>query len=57
MNCLIICEKEIAARRIASILSNGKAHQGNIGGISYYQFDKNTIVGLKGHIKILPPQF
>ncbi len=50
---LIICEKNIAARRIAYILSNGKLKQGKIYGIPYYYFDDSFVVGLKGHIKKL----
>ena len=53
MKRLIICEKNIAARRIAYILSNGKAKQGRIYGIPYYYFDDTIVVGLKGHIKKL----
>jgi len=53
MKRLIICEKNIAARRIAYILSNGKAKQGKIYGIPYYYFDDTIVVGLKGHIKKL----
>jgi DNA topoisomerase I len=51
---LVICEKNIAARRISTILSNGKVKQGKIGPIPIYEFDRNkepwTIIGLKGHI-------
>lgn len=51
---LIICEKNIAARRIAYILSNGKAKSRKLGIIPVYDFNKDdeqwTIVGLKGHI-------
>jgi DNA topoisomerase-1 len=51
---LVICEKNIAARRIASILSNGALKQLKIGSVPIYEFSyKNeswTLVGLKGHI-------
>lgn len=47
---LIICEKNIAARRIAYILSDGNYKQGRIAGIPYYSFDNHVVVGLKGHI-------
>jgi DNA topoisomerase-1 len=51
---LIICEKNIAARRIAYILSNGKSTSRKLGVIPVYDFNKDdeqwTIVGLKGHI-------
>ncbi len=46
---LIVCEKDIAAKRIASILSNGKLEivRGNP---PIYKFDDTVIIGLKGHI-------
>ena len=51
---LVICEKNIAAKRIASILSRGKTKQKKIGSVAAYEFKRNeepwTIVGLKGHI-------
>jgi DNA topoisomerase-1 len=51
---LVICEKNIAARRIANILSGGKARSRRIGNIPVYEFTKNNepwgIIGLKGHI-------
>lgn len=51
---LVICEKNIAARRIAYILSNGKAKSRKLGIVPVYDFDKDdeqwTVVGLKGHI-------
>lgn len=50
MKTLVICEKGIAARRIAYILSNGKYKQAKIGSIPYYYFNDYIIVGLKGHI-------
>jgi DNA topoisomerase-1 len=53
MKQLIVCEKNIAARRIAYILSNGKAKQGRIYGVPYYYFNDTVVVGLKGHIKKL----
>ncbi|HEC82471.1 MAG TPA: DNA topoisomerase I, partial [Thermoplasmatales archaeon] len=53
MKRLVICEKNISARRIAHILSNGKARQGRIYGVYYYHFDEYIIVGLRGHIKKL----
>ena len=53
MKELIICEKNIAARRIAYILSNGKLKQGRIYGIPYYYFNDSVVIGLKGHIKKL----
>jgi len=51
---LIICEKNIAARRIAYILSNGKLKTNKHGSIQTYDFTKEnepwTVIGLKGHI-------
>ena len=51
---LVICEKNIAARRIANILSSGKASSRRIGNIPIYEFVKNEepwgVIGLKGHI-------
>ena len=51
---LVICEKNISARRIAYILSNGKSKSTRIGKIPVYDFSKDgetwRIIGLKGHI-------
>ena len=51
---LIICEKNIAARRIAQILSSGKSKSTRLGRIPVYEFTKNDetwkVIGLKGHI-------
>jgi DNA topoisomerase-1 len=51
---LVICEKNIAARRIAYILSKGKNRIERIGKIPVYDFTKDDeewkIIGLKGHI-------
>ncbi len=59
MKTLVICEKGIAARRIAQILSNGKYKQGKIAGVPYYYFDDYIVIGLKGHIMKLdyPKEF
>jgi len=60
---LVICEKNIAARRIAYILSDGKLKTRRLGNIPVYEFTKNDevweVVGLKGHIVNLdfPPGF
>ena len=53
MKKLIICEKNIAARRIAYILSGGKARQGRFYNVPYYSFDNTIVIGLRGHIKKL----
>ena len=51
---LVICEKNISARRIAYILSDGKSKSTRIGKIPVYEFTKDNepwkVVGLKGHI-------
>ena len=51
---LVICEKNIAAQRIASILSRGSSKQKKIGTVPVYEFSLKgedwKIVGLKGHI-------
>jgi DNA topoisomerase-1 len=51
---LIICEKNIAARRIAYILSDGKSRSSSLGKIPVYEFIKDNdtwkVIGLKGHI-------
>jgi DNA topoisomerase-1 len=60
---LVICEKNIAARRIAYILSNGTNRAQRIGKIPVYDFKRNDeewrILGLKGHIINLdfPPNY
>jgi len=51
---LIICEKNIAAKRIAYILSNGKSKTSRLGNTPVYEFTKDNelwkIIGLRGHI-------
>ena len=51
---LVICEKNIAARRIAYFLSNGNAKSIRVGKTPVYEFIKDNIpweiVGLRGHI-------
>jgi len=51
---LVICEKNIAARRIAYILSGGQIKSTHLGKIPVYSFTKNNeswnVIGLKGHI-------
>ena len=51
---VVICEKQIAARRIAGILSNGKFKTKREGKVPYYTFVQDgeewIVVGLKGHI-------
>ena len=49
MHC-IITEKDTAARRIAAILSGGKAKLKKVGGINTYEFDDKVVIGLRGHI-------
>lgn len=51
---LVICEKNIAAKRISFILSDGKYSTQRYGKVNIYTFthkqDQYTIIGLKGHI-------
>jgi DNA topoisomerase-1 len=52
---LIICEKQNAAHRIATILSKGKAKRTVTNNVPFYDFidgekNKITVVGLKGHV-------
>ena len=51
---LVICEKNIAARRIAYILSGGKSKSSRFGKTPVYEFTKDDepwkVVGLRGHI-------
>jgi len=60
---LIVCEKNISAKRIAYILSNGKTKTKMMGKVPVYEFTKEDklikIIGLKGHIISLdyPPGF
>ncbi|MHB8604441.1 MAG: DNA topoisomerase I [Thermoplasmatota archaeon] len=54
MRTLIISEKDIAAKRIAEILSDGDADASKMGGVNVYDWkakgDVFTVVGLRGHI-------
>jgi len=52
MNTLVICEKDMAARRIAYILSDGKVTNARLNGIPYYTFNNGEwkVIGLRGHI-------
>ena len=51
---LVISEKNIAAQRIAFILSGGKITRRHVGSIPVYEFTKDgedwSVIGLKGHI-------
>ncbi len=46
----IITEKGTTARKIASILSNGKAKKKKVGNVDAHEFDGKVVVGLSGHI-------
>ena len=46
---LIVCEKDIAAMRIAKILSNNEAKTIR-GNPNIYKWDDTVVIGLKGHI-------
>ncbi|PKK86003.1 MAG: DNA topoisomerase I [Thermoplasmata archaeon HGW-Thermoplasmata-1] len=54
MSILVICEKNIAARRIAQILSDGRSKQSRIGRVPVYEFEADgkhwDVIGLRGHI-------
>jgi len=54
MRKLIISEKNIAAMRIATILSNGTAIRKNHGGIQVFEFEnpggRYSVIGLRGHV-------
>ena len=51
---LVICEKNIAARRIAYILSGGNSKSTRLGKTPVYEFSKDgdiwKVIGLRGHI-------
>ncbi|MCK5560474.1 MAG: DNA topoisomerase I, partial [Thermoplasmata archaeon] len=51
---VIICEKNSAAQRIATILSDGKAKVSNINNVRVYDYNRNDsqfkVVGLRGHL-------
>jgi DNA topoisomerase-1 len=51
---LVICEKQIAAKRIALILSDGKGRERKLGRVPIFEFDKDgqlwNVLGLRGHI-------
>ncbi|RJQ54477.1 MAG: DNA topoisomerase I [Actinobacteria bacterium] len=51
---VVVSEKNIAARRIAEILSGGRASDGKVGSVPVYKFSRNgteyTSIGLRGHI-------
>ncbi|RLG18539.1 DNA topoisomerase I [Nanoarchaeota archaeon] len=51
---LIICEKNIAAKRIAQILSSSKAkthyYSHKDDKVPYYKWDNNIVIGLSGHV-------
>jgi len=51
---LVICEKNIVARRISYIISEGKSKVKKFGRIPVYEFEKHgehwKIIGLSGHI-------
>jgi len=57
MNTLVICEKANAARRIAEILSGGKARKSSLKRVAVYDFEEGersyTVVGLRGHMLAL----
>ncbi|MCK4456818.1 MAG: DNA topoisomerase I [Thermoplasmata archaeon] len=54
MSKLVISEKSSSARRIATILSNGKSKRQSIERVSSYHFERDgedySVIGLRGHI-------
>jgi len=46
----IITEKNTTARRIAAILSGGKAERVKVGNLNAYKFGNTVVLGLQGHI-------
>ncbi|MHC1588775.1 MAG: DNA topoisomerase I [Methermicoccaceae archaeon] len=56
---LIITEKHSTAKRIAHILSNGRAGHKKVEGIDVYTFDDHVVMGLRGHVLSLdfPEQY
>lgn len=60
---IVICEKNISAKRIANILADGRLLNKRIGTVPIYEFKKDNdiwkVIGLKGHIVDLdfPPDF
>lgn len=61
MNTLVICEKNMAASRIAYILSDGQSRRRRVNRVPYYTFNDGawTVIGLRGHIVSLdyPQQY
>ncbi len=47
---LIICEKQLAAKRIAKLLSNNSCIEQKIGKIPYYECQDFRAIGLSGHV-------
>jgi DNA topoisomerase-1 len=47
---LIVCEKQVAARRISEILSEGKLVVEKKYDLPYFVFKDNLVVGLSGHV-------
>ncbi len=56
---LIVTEKEIAARRIAEILSDGTAEADERGGTTIYRWGDRRCIGLAGHVVEVdfPPEY
>ena len=46
----IIAEKGTTAKKVAAILSEGKAKERKIGGVNAYEFDGKVVAGLSGHV-------
>ncbi|MDI6859785.1 MAG: DNA topoisomerase I [Methanocellales archaeon] len=56
---LIITEKHSTAKRIAQILSDGKAKQKKLNGVNVYEYPDTKVIGLSGHIVNVdfPPEY
>jgi DNA topoisomerase-1 len=54
MSTLVVCEKQNAAKRIAGILSKGKAKEKHEHNVPVYVFERSgknfSVIGLRGHI-------
>lgn len=55
----IIAEKGTTAKKIAAILSGGKAKDRKLGGVNAHEFDGKVVAGLSGHVLRLdfPPTY
>ena len=47
---LVVTEKDLAAKRIADILSGGAASPTKVSSANAYRFNSTVVLGLKGHV-------